>query len=150
MVVGGIVILFFGIYGIFTDDLNVLWMNILLCVMGIIGLLFAFVFYKILVKHKIKKLDLKDVDDVEVTLNEDGILYKFRDEVLNEGKEFYPFAWKEISRAIVTNDYIYIHMIDRRTVILITVKDIQNEEFIVYLKDKLMPLKRYFDKRQSR
>jgi len=41
-------------------------------------------------------------------------------------------------------------MIDRRTVILITVKDIQNEEFIVYLKDKLMPLKRYFDKRQSR
>ncbi len=150
MVVGGIVILFFGIYGIFTDDLNVLWMNILLCVMGIIGLLFAFVFYKILVKHKIKKLDLQDLDDVEVTLNEDGILYKFRDEVLNEGKEFYPFAWKEISRAIVTNDYIYIHMIDRRTVILITVKYIQNEEFIVYLKDKLMPLKRYFDKRQSR
>lgn len=146
MVVGGIVILFFGIYGIFTDDLNVLWMNILLCVMGIIGLLFAFVFYKILVKHKIKKLDLQDLDDVEVTLNEDGILYKFRDEVLNEGKEFYPFAWKEISRAIVTNDYIYIHMIDRRTVILITVKDIQNEEFIVYLKDKLMPLKRYFVK----
>ena len=84
MVVGGIVILFFGIYGIFTDDLNVLWMNILLCVMGIIGLLFAFVFYKILVKHKIKKLDLQDLDDVEVTLNEDGILYKFRDEVLNE------------------------------------------------------------------
>ena len=74
MVVGGIVILFFGIYGIFTDDLNVLWMNILLCVMGIIGLLFAFVFYKILVKHKIKKLDLQDLDDVEVTLNEDGIL----------------------------------------------------------------------------
>lgn len=146
MVVGGIVILFFGIYGIFTDDLNVLWMNILLCVMGIIGLLFAFVFYKILVKHKINKLDLQDLDDVEVTLNEDGILYKFRDEVLNEGKEFYPFAWKEISRAIVTNDYIYIHMIDRRTVILITVKYIQNEEFIVYLKDKLMPLKRYLIK----
>lgn len=150
IVVGGIVILFFGIYGIFTDELSVLWMNILLCIMGIVGILFAFVFYKILVKHKIKKLDLKDLDDVEVTLNEDGILYKFHDEVLNEGKEFYPFAWKEVSRAVVTNDYIYIHMIDRRTVILITTKDIQNEEFIEYLKEKLIPLKRYFDKRQSR
>ena len=146
MLVGGIFILAFGIYGLFKDGIEALWMNILLCLMGVLGILFALVFYKLLVKRKIRKLNLTDLEDVEVTLSEKGVLYKFADETLNEGKEFYPFVWTEISRAVVTNEYIYIHMIDRRTVILINVRDIKNQEFISYLKEKLLPLKRYFDK----
>lgn len=149
VLMGGTIIFIFGLYGIFNDGKEALFVNIFICILGLLSYLFVFVISKLIIKRKIKKLNLEDMPAVEVTLNDDGILYKFKDEVNNEGKEFYPFAWKEVSRAVVTNDYLYIHMIDRRTVLLIIMKDIDNNEFIDYIKDKLLPVKRYYDKRSK-
>lgn len=137
-----------GIYGICTESKEKILFNAFYCILGILGYLYVFVFMKLIIKNKINKLKLEDLPPVEITLNSNGILYKFYDEQENEGKEFYPFSFKEVSRAVITNDYIYIHMIDKRTVLLVPMKDLKSDSVIEYLKEKLSPEKRYFDKRK--
>lgn len=147
LLLGGTIILIFGIYGLFNDGSENIPINIVICILGLMSYLFVFVISKLIIKKKIMKLNLDDMPPVEVILSEDGILYKFKDEVNNEGKEFLPFKWNEISRAIVTKEYIYIHMIDHRTVLLITRRDLETDEFIEYMKNKLLPVKRFFEKK---
>lgn len=147
VLLGGTIIFIFGLYGIFNDGNDALAVNIFICFLGLLSYLFVFVISKMIIKRRINKLDLTDMPPVEVTLSDEGVLYKFRDEIDNNGHNFYPFAWKEISRVVVTKDYLYMHMIDHRTVLLITLRDIDDNNFIEYIKEQLLPLKRYFDKR---
>ena len=142
-------VIFLGVYGIITGPKEDLVMNILFCAFGVFGYVYVLLLMKFVIRNKINKLKIEDLEPVELTINEDGVLYKFADEKNNEGKEFYPFSWKEISRAVVVDDYIYLHMIDHRTVILITRKDLRNNDTIQYLQLKLEPMKRFFDKRKA-
>lgn len=147
LLLGGTIILIFGIYGLFNDGKENIPVNIVICLLGLMSYLFVFVISKIILKKKIMKLNLDDMPPVEVTLSDEGILYKFRDEVNNEGKVFNPFKWNEVSRVVLTNEYIYIHLIDHRTVLLVTTRDLESDEFIEYIKDKTLTNKRFFDKR---
>lgn len=142
-------VIFLGVYGIITGPKEDLVMNILFCAFGVFGYVYVLLLMKFVIRNKINKLKIEDLEPVELTINEDGVLYKFADEKNNEGKEFYPFSWKEISRAVIVDDYIYLHMIDHRTVILITRKDLRNNDTIQYLQLKLEPMKRFFDKRKA-
>ena len=148
MLIASLFILGFGIYGIIADekDAKHLVVNSLFIALGVLGILLVFVFSKLIIKKKVDKLKLEDLEPVEVTLSKEGILYKFVNEAQNEGQTIQPFTWNEVSRVVLKDEYIYIHMVDHVNVLLITRRDLTNPDFIKCLEDMLAPKKRFFDK----
>ena len=91
-----------------------------------------------------KKNIYEDMPPIEVTANDEGILYKY---IENENqKEYLPYRWNEVLRVVKTNDYIYIHLIDRRSIMLIPLRDLKNDKLLDFLKEKYIPLKKYIER----
>lgn len=141
--------IFFGIYGLCTEGINQhLVYNILFIVLGVVSILFSLVFSKWIAKAKIMKKNLQDLEPIYVQLSEDGLLYCFQTELDDATKMVDAIPWSYITKAIVKKDYIYIHLVDKTVVLLIKKSDIQNDAFIPYLKEKLLPLKRYIESKK--
>lgn len=148
MVFAGSIIVLLGIYGVMFDGQDALLLNILIIVVGLIGIALPFVLNKYIIRRKIRKIDFEDLPPVEVTLNEEGILYRYINE--KDAKDLLPFAWSEILRAVEKDDYIYIHLMDKRSIMIITLKDVNEEAFKAYLKEKLDPQRRYFETKKNK
>lgn len=137
LLVGGTFIFGIGVWGLINDGPEALLVNIVICLLGLMSYFFVFVVSKLMVKRKIKALKLEDMPPVEITLSDEGVLYKFENEENNQGHTFYPFSWKEVLKCVMNKDYLFIHMIDRRTVLLVTLRDIKSKNFLDYLEKKL-------------
>ena len=141
----GVIFIILGIYGLIDQKDNELLYDILTIIVGILGVLFATVLNKLVLKRKIKKLSFDDMPPIDVIVDEKGILYKYVEE--DSDKEYLPYKWNEIHKIVKTNDYLFIHMIDRRTIILITIRDLQSDSLISELKTKFVPLKKFIEKK---
>lgn len=138
--------IFFGIYGLCTEGVNEhLVYNILFIVLGVVSILFSLVFSKWIAKAKIMKKKLQDLEPIYVQLSEEGILYCFQTELEDSTKKVDAIPWSYITKAVVKKEYIYIHLVDKTVVLVIKKSDIQNDAFIPYIKEKLLPLKKYVE-----
>lgn len=144
MVLAGGVIFALGIYGLITGGEANLVLNILTVILGLIGIIHPLCFNKLIIKAKIKKIEFEDLEPVEVTVNDEGILYQFVSE--KETKDLKPCLWSQILRVVETNDYLYVHLADRRSVMIIILRDIVNPQFTQFIKDKMVKAKRYITK----
>ncbi len=147
MLLAGSVIAILGIYGLFTGGKEELLINIITIVLGVAGLLFPLLFNKFIFTAKINKMEFEDLEPVEVVVSEEGMLYRFVSE--KDSQEFLPYKWTEMLRAVEKDKYLYIHLSDRRSVIIITLEDLQNPEFLEFIKRKLIPLKRYLARKKG-
>ncbi len=147
MVLAGSVIAILGIYGLFTSGKEDLFINILTIVLGVVGLLFPLFFNKLIFTTKINKMEFEDLEPVEVVVSKEGMLYRFVSE--KDSQEFLPYKWTEMLRAVEKDNYLYIHLSDRRSVIIITLDDLENPEFLEFIKRELIPLKRYLVRKKG-
>ncbi len=146
ILIGGALMLGFGVYGFITEKAENLATNILFCLLGILSFLFVFVFSKIILKKRILKLDLSDMPPVEVVVSNEGILYRFEEEARNEGQEMLPFGWHLVHRVVASENHIYIHMVDYRTVLLLVKSDVENTKAYSYLKEKIQTENKWIEK----
>ena len=135
-----------GIYDLIKNKSEELIYNILLIVVGVLGIFFALVVNKYLLQKKMKKNTYEDMPPIEVTANNDGILYKYIEE--ENQKEYLPYKWNEVLRVVKTEEYIYIHLIDRRSIMLIPLRDLKNDKLLEFLKEKYIPLRKYIEKKK--
>ncbi len=112
---------------------DLVW-NIVICILGILFILYALLFYKILMVRKVKKLNLQKLEPIDVTINDEGILYELKSE---KDEKYEPYAWNLISKIVESDYYIYIHLIDKRTILLICKKDITDDTFVSFMKTKI-------------
>ena len=146
LLIGGVLLVAFGGYGLITEPSENVKNNVLLCILGVVSLLFVFVFSKLILKERIKKLDLSDMPAVEIVVSDEGIVYKFEDEKNNEGHDIIPFAWNLVDKCVVKENHIYIHMVDYRTVLLVVKSDIENTKVYTYIKDKMQAASKWIEK----
>ena len=146
LLIGGILLIAFGGYGLISEPSENVKNNILLCVLGVVSLLFVFVFSKLILKERIKKLDLSDMPAVTIVVSEEGIIYKFENEENNEGHDIIPFAWHLVDRCVELKNHIYIHMVDYRTVLLVIKSDVENTRAYEYLKEKVQAVGKWLEK----
>lgn len=133
-IIFGIVFLIYGIWDICIHKQENLVIDSIAMAFGVLFILYAFVFYKLMMMAKVKKLDLKKLDPIDVIVSDEGILYELSTE---KDEKYIPYAWNLISKVRESDDYIYIHLIDKRTILLIRKEDITNSSFIPFLKSKL-------------
>lgn len=108
--------------------------NIIIIVIGILFILYKFVFFKLMMMKKVNKLDLQDLEPIDVELTDEGILYQLEKEV---EENYNPYAWNLIAKVVESDYYLFIHLIDRRTILFIKKEDITNSEFILFLQEKV-------------
>ena len=84
--------------------------------------------------RKVKKLNLQKLEPIDVTINDEGILYELKSE---KDEKYEPYAWNLISKIVESDYYIYIHLIDKRTILLICKKDITDDTFVSFMKTKV-------------
>lgn len=147
MIMASTFIIILGIIGLIKDGSDALLLNLLTLFLGILGMLFIFVFNKLLIKRKIQKMDFDDLEPIEVTLNDEGILYRYESEM--DKTDIMPYRWDMILRAVIVEEYAYIHLYDRRSIIIITLRDTNKDEVIEILKNKLAFQKRYFERKKG-
>ena len=142
LLIVGVFFTILGLYGvIFGKDEDIVY-DLLTILVGVCGILFATIVSKFILKRKVKKSNFEDLPPIEVTANDNGILYKYIEE---NQKEYLPYRWREIYKVVKTNDYIYIHLIDKRSIMLITIRDLKNTELIDILKEKLSDKKKFIE-----
>lgn len=142
LLVVGVLFTLLGVGGILFGKDEDLVYDLLTILVGIGGILFATVVSKIILKSKVKKSNFQDLPPIEVTANENGILYKYIEE---NQKEYLPYRWREVYKVVKTNDYIYIHLIDKRSIMLITLRDLKNTELIDILKERFSDKKKFIE-----
>lgn len=138
-IIFGIIFFVYGILDIRIHKQENLVIDMIAMVFGVLFILYAFVFYKLMMMAKVKKMDLKKLDPIDVIVSDEGLLYELSTE---KDEKYIPYAWNLISKVRESNDYIYIHLIDKRTVLLIRKEDITDSTFIPFLKSKL-PMNKY-------
>lgn len=133
-IIFGIVFIIWAIWDICLHGKTGLVWNIVICILGILFILYALLFYKILMVRKVKKLNLQKLEPIDVTINDEGILYELKSE---KDEKYEPYAWNLISKIVESDYYIYIHLIDKRTILLICKKDITDDTFVSFMKTKI-------------
>lgn len=133
-IIFGIVFIIWAIWDICLHGETGLVWNIVICILGILFILYALLFYKILMVRKVKKLNLQKLEPIDVTINDEGILYELKSE---KDEKYEPYAWNLISKIVESDYYIYIHLIDKRTILLICKKDITDDTFVSFMKTKV-------------
>lgn len=133
-IIFGIVFIIWAIWDICLHGKTGLVWNIVICILGILFILYALLFYKILMVRKVKKLNLQKLEPIDVTINDEGILYELKSE---KDEKYEPYAWNLISKIVESDYYIYIHLIDKRTILLICKKDITDDTFVSFMKTKV-------------
>lgn len=133
-IIFGIVFIIWAIWDICLHGKTGLVWNIVICILGILFILYALLFYKILMVRKVKKLNLQKLEPIDVTINDGGILYELKSE---KDEKYEPYAWNLISKIVESDYYIYIHLIDKRTILLICKKDITGDTFVSFMKTKV-------------
>lgn len=137
-IIFGIVFIVWAIWDICLHGKQGLIGNIIICILGVLFVLYALFFYKMLMIKKVKKLDLQKLEPIEVTIDDEGILYELESE---KEEKYTPYAWNLVSKAVESDYYIYIHLIDKRTILFIRKKDITNDLFLPFLKGKISKYK---------
>lgn len=143
LLVVGTLFIGLGIFDIINNKNEELLYNILLIVVGILGIIFALFVNKRLLQRKVKKSVLEDMPPIEVTANDEGILYKYIEE--ENQKEYLPYKWNEVLRVVKTTEYIYIHLIDRRSIMLLPLRDLKNDDLLNFLKAKFKDNKKFIE-----
>ncbi len=138
-IIFGIVFFVYAIWDICIHKKENLVIDSIAMAFGVGFILYAFVFYKLMMMAKVKKLDLKKLDPIDVIVSDDGILYELSAE---KDEKYIPYAWNLVSKVRESENYIYIHLIDKRTILLIRKEDITDSAFILFLKSKL-PINKY-------
>lgn len=144
LLVVGVAFIILGIYGLVDKKNDEMLYDILTIVVGVLGILFATVVNKLILKRQIKKMTFEDMPPIEITADDKGILYKYIDE--KNQKEYLPYRWNEILRVVKTKDYIFVHINDRRSIMLITIRDLESDDLINLFKNKLLFQKKYIEK----
>lgn len=133
-IIFGIIFFVYGIWDICIHKQENLVIDIIAMAFGVLFILYTFVFYKLMMMAKVKKMNLKKLDPIDVIVSDEGLLYELSTE---KDEKYIPYAWNLISKVRESDNYIYIHLIDKRTILLIKKEDITDSTFIPFLKSKL-------------
>lgn len=133
-VIFGVVFILWAIYDICLHKQQGLIGNIIIIIIGVMFILYKFVFFKQMMLKKVKKLDLQDLEPIDVELTEEGLLYQLEKETT---ENYVPYAWNLVAKIVESDYYLFVHLIDRRTILLIKKEDITNNEFISFIKGKV-------------
>ena len=144
LLVVGVFFIGLGIYGLIDKKNDETLYDILTIVVGVLGILFATVVNKLLLKRKMKKVIYDDMPPIEITADDKGILYKYIEG--ENQKEYLPYKWEEVLKVVKTKEYIFIHLNDRRSIMLITIRDLKSDALINLLKIKFEGKKKYIEK----
>ena len=107
--------------------------DIILITLGVLGILFYVFFAKKLVIKKIESTEFKDLEPLVISLNEQGIIYRF----ISEPNDTLPYEWDLIKKAEVTEEYIIIKTVSKQVFFIIKISEINDDRFIPFLKEKL-------------
>lgn len=137
-IIPSLIFIILGIIGLITDEKTkkAIILNIVLILIGIVGYFLLKFIPILLLKQKLKKRITDDLPPVEIKLSDDGILYQYEKENQSSEKPISPFLWQEVSKVVITNHILYIHFTSR-IFLVVTMKDIDPDLFISYLKTKV-------------
>ena len=95
LIVGIIAIVYGAINLLVNKDKSSMAYDIILITLGVLGILFYVFFAKKLVIKKIESTEFKDLEPLVISLNEQGIIYRF----ISEPKDTLPYEWDLIKKA---------------------------------------------------
>lgn len=133
-IIFGVVFILWAIVDICLHKQQGLIGNIIIIVIGILFILYKFVFFRLMMIKKVKRLDLQDLEPIEVELTDVGLLYQLEKET---EEKYTPYAWNLIAKVVESDLYLFVHLIDRRTILLVKKEDITNDMFVSFLQEKI-------------
>ncbi len=133
-IIFGVVFIVWSIWDIIIYKQEKLLLNIIVCLIGFLFITYSLFLFKFLRRKKLNKITFSKMEPLEVILSKDGILYQYEKE--NE-QNYTPYSWNLINKVCETNKYIFIHLIDKKTILQIKKSDILDEKFTEYIKGNI-------------